>query len=88
MGSRGDTGGGNDRDVSGAEAVTFGGTTYSDKKRKGYREQREKISQICTAVHKKGRKEKPTRYNKKQGDDNIRDRGNKIIFKLSFLRGM
>ena len=37
MGSRGDSGGGNDRDVSGAEAVTFGGTTYSDKKRKGYK---------------------------------------------------
>lgn len=37
MGSRGDSGGGNDNDVSGAEAVTFGGTTYSDKKRKGYK---------------------------------------------------
>tara|TARA_R100001443_G_scaffold117052_1_gene139690 strand:+ start:1312 stop:1914 length:603 start_codon:yes stop_codon:yes gene_type:complete len=29
--------GSNDTDVSGAEAVTFGGTTYSDKKRKGYK---------------------------------------------------
>ena len=37
MGSRGDSGGSNDTDVSGAEAVTFGGTTYSDKKRKGYK---------------------------------------------------
>ena len=37
MGNRGGSGGGNDNDVSGAEAVTFGGTTYSDKKRKGYR---------------------------------------------------
>ena len=29
--------GSNDTDVSGAEAVTFGGTTYSDKKRKVYK---------------------------------------------------
>ena len=29
--------GSNDTDVSGAEAVTFGGTTYSDKKRKGFK---------------------------------------------------